>query len=141
MKRSSSKRVDVSDNRAAGFTLVEVLATLMAGAILIGAVTVAVNAQAVLAQKHRDLVIVNAWANGRVESLRSKGFLGLSAGTTDITAELPTELKAPRSATLVISAESVSVWEADLSITYNEYGTPRTVSYTTLIGELGVGQY
>ena len=124
-----------------GFTLVEILTTLAAAAIMIGAVTVAVNSQSALAQRHRDLVIANAYANGKIESLRSQGFLGLTDGTTDLTNELPEELKAPRSASLVISAESVSVKEVDLTITYHERGNNRTLSYTTLVGELGVGQY
>ncbi len=142
MKRSVSKRDDVSGyGQAAGFTLVEILATLTAAAIMIASVTTAVNSQAVLAQKHRDLVIANAYANSEVESLRSKGFLGLTAGTTNLTSAMPSELKAPRSASLVVSAESVSVWRVNLSLTYNEHGIPRTLSYTTLVGELGVGQY
>ncbi len=137
-----SKRDNVSGYRGeAGFTLVEILATLTASAIMIASVAVAVNSQAVLAQKHRDLVIANAYASGKIESLRSKGFLGLTSGTSDITSELPSELKAPHSASLEISAESVSVWHVDLSLTYNDHGAPRTLSYTTLIGELGVGQY
>ncbi len=119
----------------------EIMATLIAASIMIASVTVAVNSLAVLAQKHRDLVIANSYAMGKVEALRSKGFLGLAAGTTDLTSEMPSELKSPRSATMEISAESISVWHVDLSLTYSEHGTPRTLSYTTLVGELGVGQY
>lgn len=114
---------------------------MAATAILVAAVTVAVNAHAALAQRHRDLVIANAYANSKFEALRSAGFLGLTDGTTDLAAELPEELQEPRSASLVVSAESVSVKEVDLSITYNERGTPKTLTYTTFIGELGVGQY
>lgn len=124
-----------------GFTIVELLATLFVCAILIGAVSIAVNSQSVVAQRHRDMVIANAFANSKVEALRSIGFLGLSDGTTNITSELPTELKAPRSASLVISSHSVSVKEVDLSLTYNERGVARTFTYTTYVGELGVGQY
>ena len=142
MKRSVSSSGNVSGyKREAGFTLVEILATLAASAIMITSLTVAVNAQAVLAQKHRDLVIANAYAAGKIESLRSKGFLGLTSGTSNITSELPSELKVPRSATLVINSESISVWHVNLSLTYSEHGAARTLSYTTLVGELGVGQY
>ena len=131
----------MSLHNTSGFTIVELLVTLMACAIMIGGVSVAVNSQSVIAQRHRDLVIANSYANGKVESLRSKGFLGLSAGTTDVTSELPSELKAPRSGTLVVSAESASVWRAALTVSYSERGSTRTLEYTTLIGELGVGQY
>lgn len=126
---------------AAGFTLVEILATLAATAILIGAVTVAVNAHAALAQRHRDLVIANAYANSKIEALRSAGFLSLTDGTINLTSELPDELQEPRSGSIVISSQSVSVKEVDLTITYNERGAPKTLAYTTYIGELGVAQY
>jgi type II secretory pathway pseudopilin PulG len=128
-------------DKASGFTIVELLVTLLACAIMIGGVSIAVNSQSVIAQRHRDMVIANAYANSKVESLRSKGFLGLSNGTTDLTSELPDELKAPRGSTLVISDESVSVKRIELSVTYSERGESRTFNYTTLIGELGVGQY
>lgn len=133
-------RIKQGEN-APGFTIVELLVTLVASAVMIGAVSLAVNSQSVIAQRHRDLVIANAYANSKVEELRSKGFLGLANGTTDITGELPDELKAPRNASLVISAYSTSIKEVDLSITYSERGTSRTLTYTTYIGELGVGQY
>lgn len=139
--RSRVRRGWPQQGRESGFTLVEILVTLIACAILIVAVNAAVNTQAILAQRHRDMVIANAYANGKIESLRSQGFLALSDGTTDLTSGLPSELKAPRSATLVISAHNASVKEIDLSITYNDHGNPRTYTYTTLVGELGVGQY
>jgi hypothetical protein len=114
---------------------------MFAALIMLSAVSVAVNSHSALAQRHRDRVITNAYANSKIEALRSLGFLGLANGTTNITSELPEELKAPRSASLVVSTYSTSIKEVDLSITYNERGTPRTYTYTTLIGELGVGQY
>ncbi len=126
---------------ASGFTIVELLVTLLASAILIGSVSVALNAQVSLAQRGRDLVIANAYAEGEFEALRSKGFLGLADGTNNITSDLPTELKAPRSGSLVISAETASVKRVVLTLTYNDRGDSRTYSYTTYIGELGVGQY
>lgn len=126
---------------SSGFTIVEILVTLFAAVIMISAVSVAVNAHSALAQRHRDTVIANAYANSKIEALRSTGFLGLTDGTTDITSELPEELKAPRSASLVVGTYSTSIKEIDLLITYNERGVSRTHTYTTLIGELGVGQY
>lgn len=126
---------------SSGFTIVEILVTLFAAVTMIIAVSVAVNAHSALAQRHRDTVIANAFANSKIEALRSQGFLGLSDGTTNITNELPTELKTPRSGSLVISSFSTAIKEVELSIAYNERGVTRTYTYTTLIGELGVGQY
>jgi prepilin-type N-terminal cleavage/methylation domain-containing protein len=124
-----------------GFTLVELLVTIFACGVVLGGLSIAVDSQSAVAQRHRDMVIANAYANSKVEALRSKGFLGLTDGTTNLTSELPAELKSPRSASLVVSSHTVSVKQVDLTITYNERGVARTYSYTTLIGELGVGQY
>lgn len=128
-------------NKSSGFTIVELLVSLFASAILIGTVSVAVNSQLSIAQRGRDLVIANAYAEGKFEELRSKGFLGLADGTTNVTSELSNELKNPRSGSVQISAQTTSVKRVELSITYNDRGSARTYSYTTFIGELGVGQY
>lgn len=126
---------------AAGFTIVELIVTLVACAALLGGLQVALVSQTAISQRSRDVVIANAFAEGKIEGLRSKGFLSLSNGTTDITSELPSELKAPRSGSVVISSPSSALKQVDLTITYNDKGVSRSFSYTSLIGELGVGQY
>lgn len=136
----SREKIPDSD-KSSGFTVVELLVTLIASAILIGSLSVAVNAQSAVSQRHRDMVLTNSFANSKVESLRSLGFLGLTDGTIDVTNELPDELQAPRSATLTISSQTVSVKRIVLTITYNDRGGERTYTYTTFIGELGVSQY
>lgn len=123
-----------------GFTIVELLITLAVGAIFVTSLNSIVISQSYLGQRGRDVVIANAYAESKAEELRSIGFLGLSYGTTSITSELPSELKSA-SGSLVISSHSVSVKKAFMTISYSAQGTPRTISYTTLIGELGVGQY
>lgn len=124
-----------------GFTIVELLITLFVGAILVTGLNSIVISQSYLGQRSRDLVLANSYVEAKIEALRSLGFSGLTDGTTDITSELPSELVAPRSASLVISSQSSAVKRAVVSVTYNEQGVARTYSYSTLIGELGVGQY
>ena len=123
-----------------GFTLVELLVTLVVCGLLIAAVNTAVVAQTSTSERARDMVIANAYAEGKFESVRSQGFLALSDGTTSITNDLPNELKAPRSGSIVISTQSVSVKRVVLTLIYNDRGTARTYQYTTFVGELGVGQ-
>ena len=126
---------------SAGFTVVELIMATIIGAIIISSATLVLTSHLHLSQRGRDLVIANAYVEHKVEALRSIGFLGLSNGTADITAELPSELNTPRSGSLQISSYSSAIKEVDISITYNDQGTARTYSYTTYIGELGVGQY
>src|SRR3990167_1283245 len=125
----------------AGFTIVELIITMLVGALLVGITHIILMSQVHLSEQARDLVIVNAYAENKIESLRSLGFAGLTDGSSSITGELPSELKSPRTGTLEISTYSAAIKKADISITYNDQGANRTYSYTTYVGELGVGQY
>jgi len=125
----------------AGYTIVELLVTIFVGSILAGVLTNILTSHSYLSQRGRDVAVANSYVENKVEALRSAGFLGLANGTTNLTAELPAELNAPRSGSLVISDYSAAIKQAVITVTYNEQGTTRTYSYTTYIGELGVGQY
>jgi prepilin-type N-terminal cleavage/methylation domain-containing protein len=124
-----------------GFTMVELIVSLVVGAIFVGSMTLVVTSHAHLSQRGLDVTVANSYAENKVEELRSQGFLALSDGTTNITSELPTELKNPRSGSLQISSFATDIKQVAITITYNDQGTSRNYSYTTLIGELGVGQY
>lgn len=124
-----------------GFTIVELIVALFVASSLVGSVQLIYTNQTYLAQRARDLALANAYVEGKVESLRSKGFLGLSDGTTDITAQLPTELNAPRSGSMQVSSPSSGIKRVVIDINYNSQGADKSVTYTTNIGELGAGQY
>ena len=124
-----------------GFTIVELIVALIVGVIMVGSAILILTSGQRLAQKHRDLVVANAFVEQKVEALRSTGYLGLSNGTTSITSEMPTELNSPRSGSLQISTPSNGLKKVDITISYNESGVTRSFTYTTYIGELGVGQY
>lgn len=131
----------VLERDQAGFTLVELLVTIVVSGILVSATSVIITNNTKLAQRARDVASATSFAENKIESLRSVGFLGVVPGSTNITNELPAELKDPRSATQDITVDSVSTRKVKLTITYNDQGQQRTYVYTTLIGELGVGQY
>lgn len=125
----------------AGFTIVELLVSLIVGSILVGAVHIVYTNQLSLSQQQRDTVIANAFIEAKVEAVRSKGYLATPIGTTDISSELPSELSVPRSASMVVSAHTDAVKKVVLNITFNLQGRVQSYSYTTYLGELGVGQY
>lgn len=124
-----------------GFTLVELLVAIVVGAIFAGSANLIIVQHTHLAQRGRDLVLANSYVESKVEELRSVGFGGLSNGTTDITNELPSDLKAPHTASLAITSQSTAIKKVVISLTYNDQGSTRNYSYTTYVGELGVGQY
>lgn len=119
----------------------ELLVTIVVGAILVMSVGLFLNSHIYLGKRSRDLTAINLYASNKVETLRSQGFLALTNGTTDLTSELPTNLSKPRSGSMVISSESSAIKRVVVTITYSDQGATRSFSYTTFIGELGVGQY
>jgi len=125
---------------AKGFTTVEILVTLIVASLLIISINTVYTTQLYINQRTRDTTIANSFVEGKIERLRSQGFLTQTNGTTDLTSELPDELN-HASGSLVISSYNASVKKVDISVTYNDQGTEQTASYTTYIGELGVGQY
>jgi prepilin-type N-terminal cleavage/methylation domain-containing protein len=124
-----------------GFTLVELIVAISILAIYVGTVTGLIITNSRLAQRTRDLATTNSFVENKIEALRSAGYLSLSDGATDITSELPSELRSPRTASQTISSVSTSVKQIAISLTYNDVGTQRTYNYKTYVGELGVGQY
>lgn len=124
-----------------GYSVVELLVAVIVTAILTTAINSIHNSHARLSQRNRDLTVANSFAENKIESLRSAGFLGVNLGSTDITAELPSELQKPRTGTLAITSVNSAIKKVYLTITYNDQGNARTYNYTTYIGELGVGQY
>lgn len=123
-----------------GFTLVELIVAIALIGIFVGSIAIAQTNSAKLGQRGRDVAVVNSFAENKIEQLRSKGYLGVGLGASDVTSELPSELQSPRSATLTVSTDPVAMKKVVLSISYNDQGDTRTYSYTTYIGEIGVGQ-
>jgi prepilin-type N-terminal cleavage/methylation domain-containing protein len=123
-----------------GFTIVELIVAMFVGAALVGSVNLIYTTQTYLSQEARDAAMSNSFAEGKFEALRSQGYLALANGTTSVTSELPSELGQPRSASLQITTPSTGVKRAVLVISYNQKGATATKTYTTFIGELGVGQ-
>ena len=124
-----------------GFTLVELLVTIMVSVVLIGSLSIVTNNNSHLAQRGRDLTSVNSFAENKIEELRSKGYLTITNGTTDITSQMPAELKSPRSGSEVISDVSAGLKLVVVTLSYNAQGKTQSQTYKTYIGELGVGQY
>ena len=128
-------------HKQAGFTVVELLIAIAVVGILVPTLAGLVNTLNRLNDRARDLNIVNSLAENKTESLRSMGFTALSDGSTSFTAELPTTLGSPKSASYVISTPNTGIKQVDMTITYNDHGKTQTMRYRTYVGELGVGQY
>ena len=127
-------------NKTEGFTTVELITATIIAAIVVASASLIIGNYSHLSGKGRNLILSNSFVEAKAEALRSIGYNGLSDSATDISNELPAELATPRSASLQISAPGAGLKQIDITVTYSDQGTPRTYSYRTYIGELGVGQ-
>lgn len=118
----------------------ELLVAIAVGAIVTASLSQVVTSYVHVAQRGRYMNLANSFAEAKAESLRNEGYNSLSAGTTNISSELPSQLPLDKSASMTIGSPSGGLKEVDISVTYKDQGQTNTLSYTTYIGELGVGQ-
>lgn len=119
-----------------GFSVVELILSIVVGGLFLLSLTQITNNYIILGGKSRNVVLLNSYAEGKLETLRNIGFNGLASGTTDVSSELPSQLAKPKSASLVITTPQTNLKKADLSITYSDRGVNRTATYTAYIGEI-----
>lgn len=131
----------ITHRRTHGFTIVELVIAITVFALLVPAIASFLGLLNTLNDRARDTAIVNALAENKVESLRSANFVAITTGSHDFSNELPATISKPRTATYVVSTVTPALKEINVSVTYNDHGTNKTLSYRTYIGELGVGQY
>ncbi|KKU20361.1 MAG: hypothetical protein UX30_C0002G0065 [Candidatus Saccharibacteria bacterium GW2011_GWA2_46_10] len=128
-----------SGQRQQGFTIVELVIAIIAGSVLVGGIQVASSNYVHLNQKGRNLALTNSYVEAKIESLRNVGYLSLANGTTDLSGELPGGLPSPKSGSMTVTDQGSGLKKVVMSVTYNDKGVDRTYSYSTLVGELGVG--
>jgi len=130
-------------NNQSGFTLVEVVVTIIvAGIMMIGLSSTVVGIRLVNARA-KDAALINTIAEQKIEELRSRTFVQLEDGTFDFTNELPNTITGDRLAEYEVETVTgnVALKEITVSITYNSFNNEVTYAYRSYIGELGVGQY
>jgi prepilin-type N-terminal cleavage/methylation domain-containing protein len=127
-------------NHQKGFTIVELVVTIVIAGIIIPAVAIALNNLTAINHRARDLAIANTIAQNKVETLRSIGYNSVATGTVDFSSELPGSMGAPKSASYTISTPTTGEKQIDINISYTDYNTTHNLKYRTYISELGVGQ-
>jgi prepilin-type N-terminal cleavage/methylation domain-containing protein len=122
-----------------GFTVVEVLVTIIIMGVAIGSISsLFISARNVQVQTLRYDQATRAAAK-QIESLRNN-YSSLVSGTTiNFTSSLPSSLP-NATGTTAISAPAADLRRADVTITYVSYGKTRTVKLSSLIGQIGISQ-
>jgi len=130
----------MNKNRQNGFTIVELIVTIVIAGIIIPAVALALNNLTAINHRARDLAIANTVAQNKVETLRSIGYNSIATGTVDFSSDLPSSMGAPKSASYTTSTPTTGEKQIDITISYTDYGVTRSLTFRTYISELGVGQ-
>lgn len=123
-----------------GFTIAELVMTIVIMGIIIPAVAIALTNLTVVDYQARDLALANFVAQNKIETLRSAGYNTLSDGTISFTAQLPNTIGSPKSASYTVSSPQTGVKQVDVAISYTEYKKTKNINYRTYVSELGVGQ-
>jgi prepilin-type N-terminal cleavage/methylation domain-containing protein len=126
--------------RQHGFTIVELMITVVLAGIIIPAVATALSSLAVINKVSRDQALTNALVQNKTEYLRSIGYNAVAVGTTSFTGEMSGTIGSPKSASYTVSSPTTGVKQIDISVSFTEYRTTKNLAYRTYISELGVGQ-
>lgn len=123
-----------------GFTIIELLVAIAVMGFSIPAVAIALRNLTGVNNRARDLALANIIISNKAEQIRSSGFNSLTVGTTDFSSELPSALAKPRNASYVVDIPTSGIANVTLTISYKDYNRTRTLTYKTIVSELGVGQ-
>jgi type II secretory pathway pseudopilin PulG len=126
--------------RDSGFTIAELVITIVIMGIIIPAVALALTNLSVVNYQARDLALANMIAQNKVETLRSSGYNSISLGTQSFSSELPSNMGSPKSASYTVTSPQTGIKQIDVNISYTEYKSVKNTTYRTYISELGVGQ-
>lgn len=125
----------------AGFTLVELLVTIVVLGIVIsslGGLYYLMQETEVRSQQF-DLAV--RAARDEIEDLRNNGYASLTPGSSiNFTASLPSALPSDRNGSAAVSQPTSGLRRVDVTITYTSYNIPQTVELSSDIGIVGLGQ-
>lgn len=127
-------------NKNDGFTLVEILVTILLLGICVASLSSMFISIRNIQVQTSYYDTANRAAAREIESLRNDSYATLTAGQTiNFTADLPSNLPG-RSGLATISAPSDGLRRVDATVTYISQGKTRTVTLSSLIGEIGITQ-
>jgi prepilin-type N-terminal cleavage/methylation domain-containing protein len=131
----------MNKNSQNGFTITELLVTIAILGIFIPVLASFSSSLSTLNDRAQQISDINMTAENKIEALRSAQFTNLAVGgPVDFTAELPASVHLPRSASYTVTSVSSNLKKISMTISYNDHGSTRTLSYATYIGNSGVGQ-
>lgn len=123
-----------------GFTVIEVLIGIGIFAVVMPSIILAVVGVGRLNARAANLTQANIVAERKIETLRSVGYNSLEDETVVFTDELASTFAPPRSASYTIETPTPGIKEITIQISYTDQGQERSLSFKSLMSELGVAQ-
>jgi prepilin-type N-terminal cleavage/methylation domain-containing protein len=125
----------------AGFTLVELLVTMIVLGIIIASMAGLYWTMQVMQVQSQHLDMANRAARTEIENLRNNGYNNLTPGSTiNFTSSLPTNLPKDKQGLVAVSQPVTDLRRVDVTITYTDYGKTQKITLSSNIGIIGIGQ-
>lgn len=124
-----------------GFTIIELLVTIVVAGLIITAVTTLFITIARTQRSTQLLETASRAGEQQIESLRNSTYNALETDSTiDFSNELPSNLPSPKQGLAKISEPADDVKRVDVTVTYKDGSKTKKVKLSSLIGQLGIGQ-
>jgi prepilin-type N-terminal cleavage/methylation domain-containing protein len=140
-KHASQNAAGVGAASDAGFTLIELMVTIVVLGIVIsslGGLYYLMQGTEVRSQQY-DLAV--RAARDEIEDLRNDGYASLTPGSNiNFTSSLPSSLPANKQGSVAVSQPTPGLVRVDVTITYTSYNLAQTVELSSDIGIVGLGQ-
>lgn len=142
LRRKVTRRLTTTSSEAeAGFTLVELVVTIVVLGIVIsslGGLYYIMQQASIRAQR---LDLATRAARTEIEQLRNTGYSLLTPGTPiNFTSSLPSNLPKDRQGTVTVSQPTDDLKRVDVEVSYTDNGTPQKVILSSNIGIIGIRQ-
>lgn len=131
----------VKINQPEGFTLIEMLITIVVLGIAITAISMLYFDMQNVQTASRNLDLATRAAQTEIEVLRNNSYNSLTPGQNiDFTSSLPAQLSGGKSGTVVVSQPADGLRRVDVTVDYTDNGTAKSVELSSTIGVIGIGK-
>lgn len=128
-------------NHDAGFTLVELVVTILVLSIFVISLSSLFYSTQIIAVQNQHLDLAIEAARTEIEELRNNGYDSLTPGSNIVfTSSLPAQLPPNKVGSVVVSQPATGLIRVDVSIKYTDYGKSENVELSSDIGVIGIGQ-
>lgn len=131
----------MAKNTQKGFTLVEMLITIVVLGIAIAAIATLYYQMQSLQNDSRYLDLATRAAQTEIEVLRNNSYNSLTPGQNiNFTSSLPSGLPSGSTGTVVVSQPAAGLRRVDVSVNYSAGGNAKSVELSSTIGVIGIGK-